>query len=72
MNRSELLARLSTRILAIPSAKLKKFMANAAMKPWRLAMERLVRYKPHTLSRREERLLAMQSEFSASTPGSAA
>ena len=33
------------------------------LRPYRLLLERLARYKPHTLSRREERLLAMQSEM---------
>jgi oligoendopeptidase F len=51
-------------ILTIPAAKLKKFLDEKVMTPWRLAVERLVRYKPHTLSDNEERLLAMQSEMS--------
>ncbi|NIL96166.1 MAG: oligoendopeptidase F [Planctomycetales bacterium] len=50
-------------ILAIPAAKLKKFLAKKVMQPWRLAVERLVRFKPYTLSKNEERLLAMQSEM---------
>ncbi|MDH3718134.1 MAG: oligoendopeptidase F family protein, partial [Planctomycetota bacterium] len=50
-------------ILAIPTAKLKKFLARKVMAPWRLAIERLVRFKPYTLSKNEERLLAMQSEM---------
>lgn len=51
-------------ILAIPNAKLKKFLAAKPLKPYRLQVERLVRYKPHTLSKGEEKLLAMQSEMS--------
>jgi len=50
-------------ILSIPATKLKKFMANKAMEPWRLAVDRLTRYKPHTLSEGEEKLLAMQIEM---------
>ncbi|NIP84257.1 MAG: oligoendopeptidase F, partial [Planctomycetales bacterium] len=50
-------------ILAIPSARLKKFLAQKVMAPWRLAVERLVRFQPYTLSQSEERLLAMQSEM---------
>jgi oligoendopeptidase F len=50
-------------ILDIPVAKLKKFLATKAIKPYRLQLERLVRYKPHTLSRGEEKLLAMQAEM---------
>jgi len=50
-------------ILAIPSAKFKKFLAAKQLKPYRLMLDRLVRYKPHTLSDGEERLLAMQSQM---------
>ncbi|HUS40396.1 MAG TPA: oligoendopeptidase F [Pirellulales bacterium] len=50
-------------ILAIPDVRLKKFLADKVMEPWRLSVERLVRYKPHTLSQGEEKLLAMQSEM---------
>lgn len=50
-------------ILTIPAVRLKRFLANKAMAPWRLAVQRIIRSKPHTLSKREERLLAMQSEM---------
>ena len=50
-------------ILSIPAARLKKFLAAKTVAPYRLLLERLVRYKPHTLSRGEEKLLAMQSEM---------
>jgi oligoendopeptidase F len=50
-------------ILAIPAAKLKQFLADKRLAPYRLMLERLVRYKPHTLSKKEEKLLAMQTEM---------
>jgi oligoendopeptidase F len=50
-------------ILALPKAKLDKYLAAMQLQPYRLLLERLVRYKPHTLSRNEEKLLAMQSEM---------
>jgi len=50
-------------ILAIPNARLKRFMAERRLAPYRLMLERLVRFKPHTLGRREEKLLAMQIEM---------
>jgi oligoendopeptidase F len=50
-------------ILAIPAAKLKKFMATTELAPHRLTLERLARYKPHTLGKAEEKLLAMQSQM---------
>lgn len=52
-------------LLAIPTTRIKKFLATTAMRPWRLLVQRALRYKPHTLGRREERLLAMQSEMSS-------
>ncbi|MEM8946264.1 MAG: oligoendopeptidase F, partial [Planctomycetota bacterium] len=51
-------------ILAIPATKYKKMLASKELKPYQLMLDRLVRYKPHTLSDREERLLAMQSQMS--------
>ncbi|HEY5311212.1 MAG TPA: oligoendopeptidase F, partial [Pirellulales bacterium] len=55
-------------ILAIATPQLKKFLADPALKPYRLLLERMVRYKPHTLGESEEKLLAMQSEM-AGTAG---
>jgi oligoendopeptidase F len=51
-------------VLDIPATKLKKFLAAKPLAPYKLQLERLTRYKPHTLSRGEEKLLAMQSEMS--------
>ncbi len=51
-------------ILAISNAKLKKFLNAKCLAPYRLMLERLIRHKPHTLGRKEERLLAMQIEMS--------
>jgi oligoendopeptidase F len=50
-------------ILAIPAAKMKTFLAATPLRPYRLQIERLLRYKPYTLGKKEERLLAMQSEM---------
>ena len=51
-------------IMAIPAAKMKKYLAAKELAPYRLSLERLLRYQPHTLSDGEEKLLAMQSEMS--------
>ncbi len=51
-------------ILAIPKARMTRFLAERALAPYRLLLERILRYRPHTLSRKEERLLAMQTEMS--------
>jgi len=50
-------------ILGLPKAKLDEYLDAKELRPYRLSLERLVRYKPHTLSRNEEKLLAMQSEM---------
>jgi oligoendopeptidase F len=51
-------------ILAIPNARIKQFLDAPALAPYRLLLERLLRYKPHTLGKKEEKLLAMQTEMS--------
>lgn len=50
-------------IMAIPAAKMKKFLAAAELAPYKLLLERMLRYQPHTLSDKEERLIAMQGEM---------
>jgi len=50
-------------ILAIPQAKMDEFLAQPALAPYKLMLTRILRFKPHTLSAGEERLLAMQSEM---------
>ncbi len=50
-------------ILALSDAKLKKYLGDKSLANHKLSLERLIRYKPHTLSDREEMLLAMQTEM---------
>ena len=50
-------------IMAIPTTKIKKFLAAPELAQHRLSLERMLRYKPHTLGKSEEKLLAMQSEM---------
>jgi oligoendopeptidase F len=57
-------------IMAIDDATMKKFLAAKELTPFKLLLERILRYKPHTLSDKEERLLAMQGEM-ASAAGKA-
>ena len=51
-------------IMAIPAKTMATFMAAKPLTEFRLALEQLLRYKPHTLGKNEEKLLAMQSEMS--------
>jgi oligoendopeptidase F len=50
-------------ILAIPEDRMQSFLNSAELKQYRLTLERLLRFKRHTLSPREEQLLAMQGEM---------
>jgi len=50
-------------VMAIPGKKLEAFLAEAPLEPYRLLVERLLRYKKHTLGKKEEQLLAMQGEM---------
>ena len=50
-------------ILAIPAATMESFLAAPALEPFRLLLQRVLRYKPHTLGPKEENLLAMQTEM---------
>ncbi len=50
-------------ILALSDKKLKEYLESKQLKPFRLQLERLIRYKPHTLGPGEEKLLAMQHEM---------
>jgi oligoendopeptidase F len=51
-------------ILAIPKARMTRFLATRELKPYRRLLERLLRYRKHTLGKKEEKLLAMQGEMS--------
>lgn len=57
-------------LLAVDEETMAAFMSDEAVAPYRLQLERLVRYRPHTLTDNEERLLAMQGEM-ASAAGNA-
>jgi oligoendopeptidase F len=46
-------------IQAINDAAFEKYLADPVLEPWRIALKKLRRLKPHTLSAAEERLLAL-------------
>jgi oligoendopeptidase F len=50
-------------ILELPVERIQELMEAPELAPHRLILQRLLRYKPHTLGKREEQLLAMQSEM---------
>lgn len=47
---------------ALPKKKMAAYLKAPALKDFRIQLERLARFKPHVLSAKEERLLAMQGE----------
>ena len=51
-------------LLAIPPKKMNAFLKSVDLKSWKLALERIIRYRPHTLGDAEEKLLAMQGQMS--------
>lgn len=57
-------------LLSVDEKSMAEFLSDPAVEPYRLQLERLVRYRPHTLTNNEERLLAMQGEM-ASAAGNA-
>lgn len=50
-------------ILAISAEKMRGFIATPPLAPYKLLLDRILRFKPHTLGEKEEKLLAMQSEM---------
>jgi oligoendopeptidase F len=50
-------------LMAIDDDTMGRLLAHRSLAPYRLMLERWLRYKPHTLTDREEKLLAMQSEM---------
>jgi oligoendopeptidase F len=50
-------------ILSITRAKMNLFLKEKCLGPYRLLIDRILYQRPHTLSKKEERLLAMQTEM---------
>lgn len=59
---------LNPEIQAIDESIITSYMKNESLKEYRLMLKKLLRFKPHVLSGKEEKLLAMQME-SRQTPG---
>lgn len=52
-------------LLAIPERRMKRMLQDPKLSLYRLSLDRILRYRPHTLSDREEKLLAMQGEMAS-------
>jgi oligoendopeptidase F len=51
-------------LMAIPAQTMDQFLQARELEEWKLALERILRYRAHTLSPGEENLLAMQGQMS--------
>lgn len=60
---SQLASYIRPEILSIAEDQMQSMLASDALAPFRLMLERITRFKPHTLSDKEESLLAMQGEM---------
>jgi oligoendopeptidase F len=65
MRASQAASYMRPELLAIDEQTMAALMADPRLSLYRLQLERLIRFRPHTLSDREERLLAMQGEMSS-------
>ncbi len=59
---SEAASFITPEIRGIPKKTMDKFLASKELAEYRFLLEKLLRYRPHILSQKEERLLAMQGE----------
>jgi len=50
-------------LMAIGRKAMERFLADKTLAEWKLALERILRYRPHTLGKSEEHLLAMQGQM---------
>src|SRR5688572_1620685 len=51
-------------IMAIPNEVMERFLQARELAEWRIALDRILRYRAHTLGEKEENLLAMQGQMS--------
>ncbi len=51
-------------LLDLPAERIDEYLHAPELVDWQLVLERILRYKPYTLGKREEQLLAMQAEMS--------
>ncbi len=63
-NAAEAASFIRPEIMAIPAKKMAEFLKDKSLAGWTLALNRVLRYRPHTLGKKEEQLLAMQGQMS--------
>ena len=65
---SEISANLSffgPELMSIEDKKIKSFLKDEVLKEYLIYLNNILKYKPHTLSEKEERILALQGELSS-------
>ncbi|HNR35437.1 MAG TPA: oligoendopeptidase F [Candidatus Hydrogenedentes bacterium] len=67
-NANEQASYIAPEIQAIPAGRMREFLKDKCLAPYRFQLKKLLRYKPHILSHAEERLLAMQGEVIEALP----
>lgn len=55
---------LKPELLNLPDSMLDEYLRSSELADYHIVLERIIRYKPHTLGEKEERLLALQTEIS--------
>jgi oligoendopeptidase F len=50
-------------IMSIPAKKMGEFLKHKSLAEWQLALQRVLRHRPHTLGKKEEQLIAMQGQM---------
>jgi len=63
MRASQAASYMRPELLSIDETTMSAFLADDRLSLYRLQLERLLRFRPHTLSDREERLMSMQGEM---------
>ena len=54
---------LKPEIQGLPDEKIRSYLESPVLEEFRISLNKLIRYKPHILSEKEETLLAQQAEF---------
>ena len=64
MKASEAASWIRPEIMAIPEKKMEMFLTSKDLAEWKIALQQILRYRPYTLSPKEEHLIAMQGQMS--------
>jgi oligoendopeptidase F len=61
---SEAASYMRPEIMAIPEKTMGRFLKSKELAEWKIALEQILRFRPFTLGKKEEQLLAMQGQMS--------